>query len=204
LAIFLEAQKLLFLQVPGTASTSLETALLSQAAGKQVGGKHATVDELAADDATKSYISEASLTVCIVRNHFDWFYSEWLRSRTRWVYVLDGAALTWGPLKRLEIKNACAMEFIEWMNWRLDAYQRDKPEWTLFGSFTKSAGKTFKMEEIEKLSSWLDDDYNLQISLVRENVTKKTGVYWQYYDKSTRERIEYLYKDELAALGYVF
>jgi hypothetical protein len=204
LAIFLEAQKLLFLQVPGTASTSLETALLSQAAGKQIGGKHATVDELAADDSTKHYTNEASLTICIVRNHFDWFYSEWLRSRTRWVYELDGAALNWGAHKRLEIKNACAMEFTEFMNWRLDAYGGNKQETTLFESFTKSTNKIFKMEGLDKLSSWLNDDYNLKISLLEENVTKKAGVYWQYYDKSTRERIEYFYKDELAALGYVF
>ncbi|MBB5372748.1 hypothetical protein [Acidocella aromatica] len=204
MAIYLEEKGLLFLQVPGTASSSLEDALLNQAGGRLVGQKHATLTELNLDEDASSAVQNSKSVICVVRNHFDWFYSEWYRCRTRWVYELDGSALTWGDAKRLEIKQACAFEFSPFLEWRLTEYDQSSETRSLFGHFTDSATTIFKMERLDEIQQWLEEKHQTPISLPRVNVTDKRAPYWQAYDRKARALVEHFYGEELKKFSYLF
>jgi len=205
-AIILKDQRLIVLLVPGTGSTSIESALLGIPSAQSVGNKHDTFPELLAKQAILSEEAKNFLCVCFVRNHFDILHAEWHRSRTRWVFELDDPEswLAQDEFKRLQIKMCCAKDFSDYIIWQFQEIFDAGIESFLFTRYTERSQKIFFSEKISDFVKWLRDEYSVELNIDKSNATSGRSVYWQSYSKLARTIIETVYKSELAQFSYVF
>lgn len=62
----------------------------------------------------------------------------------------------------------------------------------------------FKFEEIDAVSNWLKDKFNINIVLGKKNKTEGRLDYWRDYDSLARKIISEVHKDDIEAFGYKF
>lgn len=106
--IWLSSERLLFLQVPRCASTSIGSALVAMGA-ERIGHRHmaphdATPEQI---DAVGHYVRRARVVLVVVREHVDWwrsFYDFWRRdpgSEVTIEWILEKQATSkWSAWKR--------------------------------------------------------------------------------------------------------
>ena len=140
----------------------------------------------------------ASLTVvAVVRNHFDWFVTSWIKATWR----TDNVALQ-------------RMPFPEWLR---HVHQPDSPlkrftfpgyvrlagpRGRLFGPLHRKCDVLLRYEQLEaELKELLTDE---EIALPRWNTTPHKRDYKKYYDSNTQALIEKYYAPEMLRFGYSF
>jgi len=179
-------REFLFLATPRTASNSL-FYLLREKGGTMLGDHHDIPAEIPAE----------LTTVAVVRNHFDWFVTSWIKA-------------TW----RSESPTLQRMPFADWIKqvhehgsplrrFTFPGYVRVAgPRGRLFGPLQKKCGVLLRYESLEaELKSLLSDD---SITLPRWNTTPHKRDYRKYYDTQTRALIEAHYAPEMDRFDYSF
>jgi hypothetical protein len=206
MALIIEDKKILFLQVPGTASTALEELVAGLPGGRSIGEKHATLDELRASGALDGLDLAGYDVAGVVRNHFDMYHAEWVRCRKRWILLIDKpeSVGSWPEWKREQIKRSCVLDFSDYLRWAFSRHAKEDQQLELYGHYTKDCTRVFRKEAIGELTDWLSVRYGRPIGLPTTNVTKKNRPYWQEYDADARALISRLFRDELARHGYAF
>ena len=177
---------LVFLATPRTASNSV-FYMLREKGGMMLGDHH--------DIPTKT--PTGMTTVGVVRNHFDWFVTSWIKATWR----TDHDAL-----KR--------MPFAEWLHqihepgsplrrFTYPGYVRVAgPRGRLFGPLRRRCGILLRYETLEaELRQLLGDE---SITLPRWNATPHKRDYRKYYDIGTKTIIEEHYAPEMETFGYSY
>lgn len=175
-----------FLATPRTASNSM-FYMLREKGGTMLGDHHDIPTETSAQ----------MTTVGVVRNHFDWFVTSWIKATWR----TDNPALQ-------------KMPFAEWLRevhqpgsalrrFTFPGYVRvSGPGGCLFGPLQRKCGALLRYEKLEaELRQLLTDD---SITLPRWNTTPHKRDYRKYYDIETRAIIEGHYASEMEIFGYSF
>lgn len=61
----------------------------------------------------------------------------------------------------------------------------------------------FRMEELDMLPPWLEQNFNLERSLPHVNETERRA-YRNYYDEESRARVAWLFENDIRRFGYIF
>lgn len=206
MTILIDPPGVLFTGVPGAASTSIEAALEGVPEGKWIAPKHTTVDGLLKDGILTIEQRRRLTVFCIVRNPFDMVHAEWHRSRRRWILKIDDISSIggWSHEKKKQIIYSAAYDFSEFVKVYYGHAYHTKTKHSLFDIYTNNADMVFKFEEIDAVSNWLKDKFNINIVLGKKNKTEGRLDYWRDYDSLARKIISEVHKDDIEAFGYKF
>ena len=176
----------LFLATPRTASNSL-FYMLREAGGTMIGDHHDIPDN----------ISAGLMTVAVVRNHFDWFVTSWIKATWR----TDNAALQKMPfanwLRAVHQPGSVLRRFT------FPGYVRIAgPGGRLFGPLQRKCDVILRYEHLEAELEQLLPEHS--IALPRWNTTPHKRDYRKYYDAGTRSLVEEHYTPEMQRFGYRF
>ena len=144
--------------------------------------------------------------VCVVRNPFDLLHAEWFRSKRRWVLELDDPTSVggWNAEKRKQIMMSAAFDFSEFIAHYFSSEYNEKRQIPLFQSYTKSATKISKFEDLDELKNWLYERFGLVVEVPIMNHTNGRAEYWRDYDSTARKIVETIFGDEIERFGYRF
>ena len=205
MAIYVPTSNLLFIQTPGTGSTSIESALLELDDAKVVGDKHDGLKELA-----PYFVDDLSTTtsICFVRNPFDRYVSEWwrLRNMFAWDLLNPNSFYSTNNLKKKELISACVYDFHKWIEFIIiDMYEQNlSPRICLFDRWASDVNYVHKYEEITTFPALLNDKFGIQIKLPRHNVGGRTLPYWTFYTERSRAIVQDIARVTLEKYDYVF
>lgn len=229
MAIHLKNSKLLFTLAPGTGSTALESYLFSAVKDidtvsqipdsdvyddngqTKLDKKHCTFHELKAHNLINS--DDVSKVVTGVRNPFEFWYSEWYRTRTRWVKEIEkpNSWIFTSPNKLRTIVECCTMEFSDWIIHRFGQDAKDGKKIDINGGHINEASLFLRTEHLEAdLKAILKSHYGDRASslpdMARVNVTKKRDetAYWQHYSAEARHIIQSVMSDYMSKFSYQF
>lgn len=204
MAIYVPSSNLLFIQTPGTGSTSIESALLHLDGARNIGSKHDGVQALA-----PYLIGELStaISICFVRNPFDWYLSEWWRLRKNFIWdLLDTSSFySQNPMKKKELVAACSYEFDKWIEFiLLDMYELHKKKRScVFNSWTHEVQKVFKFEEMDSFVQYLSGN-NVNLDVPHHNKGGRDNPYWCYYSARARSIVQDIASVTLHNYNYFF
>lgn len=207
MAIYIPSSNFLFIQTPGTGSTSIESALLKLDGARIIGSKHDGLQEL--EPYLVGELSNA-ISISFVRNPFDWYVSEWWRLRTRYIWDLldQNSIYSIDELKKKELISACVYDFDKWLDFVLiDMYERNLNEKTcIFEPWVSGVTYVEKYENIEHFPALLKRLFGIQISLPAKNVNseKRLKPYSYFYTASSRNLIEDVWSITLEKFDYIF
>ena len=214
MARWLPDQRIVVTAAPGTGSTSLidavdriEGSRVVPAADVVISGmtvvdqKHGTVAELVAADLFDP--PPGTRIVTTVRNPFDFWSSEWERTRRRWVRELRDRD-SWvyrqdGMVDR--IVDAIEMDFSAWVLHALDADLRAGRRRHLNHGHVSEAHVVLRMEDLGKD---VGVTLGLDLQVDHLNRTEDRRPYWQYYDLAARDAVEAVYGPTLDRFDYRF
>ena len=214
MALWLPTERLVVTAAPGTASTSLLAALRDLDGAEIVPGadvvvdgvtsvdqKHATVTDLVA--AGLFSLEPGVRVVTTVRNPFDFWPSEWERTRRRWVGELRDPA-SWvhrqaGMIDRI-----------------VDAVEMDFPAWVVHALAPDlAAGRTRHLNDghiieadvvlrTEHLAADVEALLGRPVAVPHDNRTVQRRPYWQYYDQPARHAVAEVNAPTLDRFAYRF
>lgn len=215
MAVVLPDRQVIITAAPGTGSTSLVVAA-RQVPGSSVvpemgngattvsgvDPKHARVEQLVAAGLLPE---DHGLTiVTTVRNPFDYWPSEWLRTRTRWIEELRRPD-SWvyrqtGMVDR--IVDAATMDFGSWLRHVLAANADSSNRQHLNQGHVREADIVLRTEH-------LADDAAAAFGpnfppVPHVNRTPGRAPYWTYYDEETRAIVASVFQPTLTRFGYRF
>ncbi len=209
MALIDAAAGLIVTAAPGTASTALREALLSQrevievpspgavrTAGVDV--KHGTVRELVAAGLVKA--DHGLRVVTTTRNPFDFHVAEYERSRTRWVHELRDP-MSWvhqTPGALDGIVDALTLDFDAWLARAVGSSP---------GPRRVNAGHVDEADVIlrmECLEADVRELLGLELAVPPTNVTDRERAWWRSYGVTSRRLVETAYADDLRLFGYAF
>lgn len=204
MALFIPAQGILILQVPGAASTSLENALTAGTSAIALQPRHGTARDVMQSRAID--VKDVREIVCIVRNHFDALHAEWFRSRTRWVLEIEdpNSVGSWPAEKRRQIIMACALEYPDYIRWLVGNSFTSNAQLNLYESFSAQCNQVFQLEDMGRFARWLSGVVGKVVDLPIANHTDRRPEYWRDYTRETREIVNSVFRDELTQYGYAF
>lgn len=203
------AAGILVTAAPGTGSTALRDALLSQRevtqvpppGGVRAGGvdvKHGTARQLVAAGLLRP--DHGMRVVTTTRNPFDFYVAEYERSRTRWVHELRDPA-SWvhtTPGAVDSVVDALTLEFDAWLTRAI--VDRGRPHRVNPGH-VEEADVVLRMEYLE---TDLRDLLGLKLSVPRTNVTERERAWWRSYGVGGRRLVETAHAEDLERFGYAF
>jgi hypothetical protein len=200
---------LLVTAAPGTGSTALREALVSQRGASEVVGsdrarevgvdaKHATVRQLV--EAGVVDAGHGMRIVTTTRNPFDFYVAEHTRSRTRWVHELRHPD-SWvhevpGAVDR--IVDAVTLDFDAWLVQAIGDPVR--PQRINRGHVTE-ADVVLRMEHLE---SDVRELLDLELAVPPTNVTDRERAYWRSYSVGSRRHVETAHAEDLEQFDYSF
>jgi hypothetical protein len=200
---------LLVTAAPGTGSTALREALVSQRGASEVVGsdrarevgvdaKHATVRQLV--EAGVVDAGHGMRIVTTTRNPFDFYVAEHTRSRTRWVHELRRPD-SWvhevpGAVDR--IVDAVTLDFDAWLVQAIGDPVR--PQRINRGHVTE-ADVVLRMEHLE---SDVRELLDLELAVPPTNVTDRERAYWRSYSVGSRRLVETAHAEDLEQFDYSF
>src|SRR6478609_3949366 len=190
---------LLVTAAPGTGSTALREALISERGATEVVGsqqarqvgvdvKHATVRQLV--EAGVVDPGHGMRIVTTTRNPFDFYVAEHTRTRTRWVHELRRPD-SWVhdvPDAVDRIVDAVTLDFDAW----LERVNR---------GHVGEADVVLRMEHLEADVSEL---LGLELPVPPTNVTDRERAYWRSYSVASRRLVETAHAEDLERFGYAF
>lgn len=199
---------------PGTGSTSLIEAV-DRLDGAQVipqgdvvvdavtvvDQKHATIAELVAAGLFEP--PPGTRIVTTVRNPFDFWPSEWERTRHRWVRELrDRESWVYRQQGMVErIVDAVELDFPTWVVRALDDDLRAGRSHHLNDGHVREADVVLRMEH---LAQDLTGVLGIDLVVGHVNRTDDRRPYWQYYDRPARDAVEAVHGPTLERFGYRF
>jgi hypothetical protein len=200
---------LLVTAAPGTGSTALREALVSQRGASEVVGsdrarevgvdaKHATVRQLV--EAGVVDAGHGMRIVTTTRNPFDFYVAEHTRTRTRWVHELRRPD-SWvhevpGAVDR--IVDAVTLDFDAWLVQAIGDPVR--PQRINRGHVTE-ADVVLRMEHLE---SDVRELLDLELAVPPTNVTDRERAYWRSYSVGSRRLVETAHAEDLEQFDYSF
>lgn len=214
MALWLPGDRLIVTAAPGTASTSLLEALSAVPGATVVPShdvvvdgvtvvdhKHATVDALV--DAGLFEPGPGVRIVTTVRNPFDFWPSEWERTRHRWVGELRNPG-SWvyrqaGMVDR--IVDAVELPFETWV---VRALADDLAQATVRHL---NEGHIAEADVVLRMEHLADDLANLlgrPLAMPHRNRTAARRPYWQYYDAAARHAVATVFAPTLDRFDYRF
>lgn len=210
----------LFLQVPGTACSSIGALLMKRGDGVSIpsaditgsdgrialSSKHATLQELFQHGALAPKEREGLFVFATVRNPFDYIASTWALSRNRYAPLLESPS-SWVSLMpdswTTSVKQAVSMDFNDWIEWQ---FGRMEPR-RYFLNYTEGVDFIIRFE---KLKDGLGEALRrigldgLESELPTINVTKGKEDYRSYYSSKSQAMLERVFAEDLEAFGYRF
>lgn len=214
MARWIPDRQLVVTAAPGTGSTSLiatldrmEGTAVVPSEDRVVDGvtvvdqKHATVAELVAAELFDP--PPGSRIVTTTRNPFDFWPSEWERTRRRWVRELrdPGSWVHRQPGMIDRIVDAVEMEFPAWVLHALDTDITARRCRHLNDGHVGEADIVVRMEHLDHD---LQEHAGLDLAVDHLNRTEERRPYWQYYDRASREAVAAVYAPTLDRFGYCF
>ena len=200
---------LLVTAAPGTGSTALIEALVSQRGATEVVGrerarevavdaKHATVRQLV--DAGVVDARHGMRVVTTTRNPFDFYVAEHTRTRTRWVHELRRPD-SWvhdvpGAVDR--IVDAVTLDFDAWLERAVGTPGRPS---RINRGHVDEADVVLRMEHLE---SDLAEHLGLELAVPPTNVTDRERAYWRSYSVASRRLVAEAHAEDLERFGYCF
>lgn len=200
---------LLVTAAPGTGSTALIEALVSQRGASEVVGrerarevgvdaKHATVRQLV--DAGLVDAGHGMRVVTTTRNPFDFYVAEHTRTRTRWVHELRRPD-SWvhdvpGAVDR--IVDAVTLDFDAWLERAVGTPVRPS---RINRGHVVEADVVLRMEHLE---SDLAEHLGLELAVPPTNVTDRERAYWRSYSVASRRLVAEAHAEDLERFGYTF
>jgi hypothetical protein len=200
---------LLVTAAPGTGSTALIDALVSQRGATEVVGreqarelgvdaKHATVRQLV--DAGVVDAGHGMRIVTTTRNPFDFYVAEHTRTRTRWVHELRRPD-SWvhdvpGAVDR--IVDAVTLDFDAWLERAVGTPVRPS---RINRGHVVEADVVLRMEHLE---ADLAEHLGLELAVPRTNVTDRERAYWRSYSVTSRRLVAEAHAEDLERFGYCF
>jgi hypothetical protein len=200
---------LLVTAAPGTGSTALIAALVSQRGATDVVGrerarevgvdaKHATVRQLV--DAGVVDARHGMRVVTTTRNPFDFYVAEHTRTRTRWVHELRRPD-SWvhdvpGAVDR--IVDAVTLDFDAWLERAVGTPVRPS---RINRGHVDEADVVLRMEHVE---SDLAEHLGLELAVQPTNVTDRERAYWRSYSVASRRLVAEAHAGDLERFGYCF
>jgi hypothetical protein len=200
---------LLVTAAPGTGSTALGEALVSQRGASEVVGpeqarrvgvdaKHATVGQLVAAGVVDA--GHGMRIVTTTRNPFDFYVAEHTRTRTRWVHELRRPD-SWvhevpGAVDR--IVDAVTLDFDAWL---VQAIGDPVRALRINRGHVDEADVVLRMEHLE---SDIGDLLGFELAVPPTNVTDRERAYWRSYSAASRRLVETAHADDLERFDYAF
>lgn len=200
---------LLVTAAPGTGSTALGQALVSQRGATEVVGpeqarragvdaKHATVGQLVAAGVMDA--GHGMRIVTTTRNPFDFYVAEHTRTRTRWVHELRRPD-SWvhevpGAVDR--IVDAVTLDFDDWLAQAIGDPVRPL---RINRGHVDEADVVLRMEHLE---ADIGDLLGFQLAVPPTNVTDRERAYWRSYSATSRRLVETAHADDLERFDYAF
>lgn len=200
---------LLVTAAPGTGSTALGEAMVSQRGATEVVGreqarrlgvdaKHATVRQLV--EAGVVDAGHGMRVVTTTRNPFDFYVAEHTRTRTRWVHELRRPD-SWvhdvpGAVDR--IVDAVTLDFDDWLARVVG--DAELPLRVNRGHVAE-ADVVLRMEHLE---SDVRELLGLDLAVPPTNVTDRERAYWRSYSVASRRLVATAHADDLERFDYAF
>ena len=200
---------LLVTAAPGTGSTALGEALVSQRGATEVVGpqqardvgvdaKHATVRQLV--EAGFVDAAHGMRIVTTTRNPFDFYVAEYTRTRTRWVHELRRPD-SWvhqvpGAVDR--IVDAVTLDFDAWLAQAIGDPVRPR---RINRGHVAEADVVLRMECLE---SDVRELLDVELVVPPTNVTDRERAYWRSYSARSRRIVAMAHADDLERFGYAF
>lgn len=208
----------------GTGSTSVITALCTRAAGVLLPeadvrddrgallcpSKHTKPEELRRANLLPPTVLDACFKFSCVRNPFDFYYSEWLRSRTKWARLSDQ---DWTQGRKGDsIAAASRLSFPDWVAWELSGAYEASRQNRLFWPWSEGVDHLMRFENLSADFAAVMERLGVPgpVELVHENATAERFAhgakkdYRDAYDDASRRLLATVYQDELARHGYEF
>lgn len=200
---------LLLTAAPGTGSTALREALLSQRDVTEVpppgevrvagvDAKHGTARELVAAGLLPA--DHGLRVVTTTRNPFDFYVAEYERTRTRWVHELRDPTswvhVTPGAVD--SVVDALTLEFDAWLSRALGGSARPR---RVNAGHVDEADVVLRMEHLE---ADLRELTGLDLDVPATNVTDRERAWWRSYGVEGRRLVEQAHATDLARFGYAF
>ena len=200
---------LLVTAAPGTGSTALGEALVSQRGATEVVGpeqarqagvdaKHATVGQLVAAGVVDA--GHGMRIVTTTRNPFDFYVAEHTRTRTRWVHELRRPD-SWvhevpGAVDR--IVDAVTLDFDDWLAQAIGDPVRPL---RINRGHVDEADVVLRMEHLE---ADIGDLLDFELAVPPTNVTDRERAYWRSYSVASRRMVATAHAEDLERFGYAF
>lgn len=226
--IHLKEKNILFTMSPGTGSSALEKFLKEQAGQYDemvilpdekgvkssysilADTKHCTYENLKA----AGVIDDDDITIVTgIRNPWDYWYSEWYRTRTRWIYEIrdiNSWVVQDADARRMLIE-CCTMDFSDWIEFRFAAAAKNGTQIQINAAHTIEADHFLRMESLEQdLHGYLRTVYGDAVGefpqIAQYNTTKKPNndAYWQHYTPKARTIITTVMRAYIDRFGYLF
>jgi hypothetical protein len=206
MAILLEHQNILFIGVPGTASTSIGTSLQALPGAKWLAPKHTTVDTLLSENILTRESLNRLTTICVVRNPFDLIHAEWHRSSTRWILEMEdmNSVGSWPAEKRQQIQMSAELDFSTFIKTYYGIFFVERKGLSIFKQYTKSASFIFRYENLSELVSWFKEKQGILLSLEVSNKTAGRIDYRNDYDSIARDVVAAVFDEDIKGHGYEF
>jgi len=206
MSILVEDIGLLFLGVPGAASTAIQSALEKLRGARWIGPKHAHLEGLLSCGALGTRKTAGLEIACIVRNPFDLLHAEWFRSKRRWVLEMDDPASVggWDAEKRQQIMMSAAFDFSDFIGHYFGTEYSEGKQISLFENYTRKATKIGRFEDLDEFRNWFRRRFGLAIEVPVLNHTNGRVEYWRDYSSTARKIVETILRDEIERFGYRF
>ena len=200
---------LLVTAAPGTGSTALREALISQrGATEVVGAQQARQAGVDAKHATVRQLVEAGVVdpghgmriVSTTRNPYDFYVAEYTRTRTRWVHELRRPD-SWVhdvPDAVDRIVDAVTLDFDAWLERVIGSPVRPL---RINRGHVDEADVVLRMEHLE---SDVGELLGLELAVPPTNVTDRERAYWRSYSVASRRMVATAHADDLERFGYSF
>ncbi len=223
MAIISLKHSFLYLLAPGTGSTSIGDALINAQLGTWlpekdivdhngntlIDSKHCTIPQLKKfglinDDSLKSMVKFTS-----VRNPFDYWVSEWARSR-RWAETILKDPKSWihkQPGREIPIIQAREMEFSDWIKLRLKGLfekgviRHLHKEW-IWGT-DQVIRQEYLKDDFKRIMKLCGIDSPPIIPHLNKGPLGRKN-YRQYYDSHAKKMLIQIYANDLNVFNYEF
>ncbi|MGI8755972.1 MAG: hypothetical protein ACR2MB_08950 [Acidimicrobiales bacterium] len=214
MALWLPDDRLIVTAAPGTASTSLLEALSTEPGATVVPARDVIVDGVTVVDqkhATVNALTNAGLfelgpgvrIVTTVRNPFDFWPSEWERTRHRWVGELRNPE-SWvyqqaGMVDR--IVDAVELPFETWV---VRALAEDLAQGAVRHLNAGHVAEADVVLRLEHLAGDVTALLGRPLAIPHRNRTVARRPYWQYYDAAARRAVATVFAPTLDRFDYRF
>jgi hypothetical protein len=144
-----------------------------------------------------------------VRNPFEKIFSEWYRSRFKWLRVMrdPNSWIYKYPDKVNSVIEAVENNFSDWVELRYGKKYDRGEKLNFFARYIEGVDYVVKIEELESELRYVLEKLGIDvdIEIVAKNVTLgDKEVYWQHYNRKARDIVSTVFEPDLNRFSYTF